>query len=285
MLRRPVDLTRKIKDIVQHSQAMPDEAYAPILHFRRTTADIWASLAYIERAVSQRNRYEAVVEKHLGRIYSMILVNLVETFERFLKELAGECIDETAEYIVDDRFDVFAIKGSVLASHFDTGGSLGRSLCEAATWLDCEETNRRFRKLLSEPFQQGGSFFELFPKQPTDDLRRFETLNLIWQIRHTAVHNVGVITRSDAVKLRTWSKEPVEAPRLMSPTRADLIHLNRFLGEMATLCNRRVGERLAKLLDSIIVPTASHKTKADRIASLFRLPLQIGEEVGSVPPD
>lgn len=71
MPRPPVDLPRKIRDILQHVQPLPDEARAPILHYRRTGADIWGSLAYIERAVGQGERYQAVVDRHLGRLYEM----------------------------------------------------------------------------------------------------------------------------------------------------------------------------------------------------------------------
>ena len=39
-------------------------------------------------------------------------VNLVETFERFLKEVAAGCVDNLAEFAVDDRFNVFSIKGT-----------------------------------------------------------------------------------------------------------------------------------------------------------------------------
>jgi hypothetical protein len=115
---------------------------------------------------------------------------------------------------------VFKVQGSALASHFGTG-TLGKSLCESATWLDCEEINERFRKLLADPFQVGGPSFSLFPKQNqllAGQQSRFDLMNLVWQIRHTAVHNVGVITQSDAVKLRLWAKEPVVAPRLLAPT-------------------------------------------------------------------
>ncbi len=38
MPRPPVDLPRKIRDILQHVQPLPDEARAPILHYRRTGA-------------------------------------------------------------------------------------------------------------------------------------------------------------------------------------------------------------------------------------------------------
>jgi hypothetical protein len=286
MPRPPIDLHRKIKDILHHVQPLPDEAIAPIMHYKRTSADLWASLAYVERAMSNGERYEAVVERHLGRIYGMALVNLVETFERFLKEIAAGCVDTLAEFVVDDRFDVFSVKGSALASHFDTGGTIGKSLCESSTWFDCEEINKRFRKLLSEQFQAGGQLFELFPKQLAADLHRFQTMNLIWQLRHTAVHNVGIITRSDAVKLRLWAKENVEAPRILAPTRSDINYLKRFLDETATYCNQRISDRLAQLLTAIYTPTLGSPTPqmiADRMAAVFRLPQQVGPATGVVP--
>lgn len=291
MPRPPVDLPARIRDILRHVRPLPDEAKAPILHYRRTGADIWGSLAYLERAVSQGERYEAVVQRHLGRLYEMALVTLVETFERFLKESAAECVDCLANFVVDDRFNVFRISGSGLASHFGTGGTLGKSLCESATWLDCEEINDRFRKILSDPFQVGGEFFYLFPKQnqmPAGRQSRFDPMNLVWQIRHTAVHNVGVITRSDAVKLRLWAREPVEAPRILSPTRADLNYLKRFLDETADDCNLRIGARLAELLTDLhrVTPSLFNPQEmADRVASVFRLPLETAGSRGAVPPD
>jgi hypothetical protein len=104
MARPPVDLARKIKDILKHVQPLPEEAKAPIVHYRRTVADVWGALGYVERAIGQRDRYQAVMERHLGRVYGMALVNLVETFERFLKEVAAECVDCLADFVVDDRY-------------------------------------------------------------------------------------------------------------------------------------------------------------------------------------
>src|SRR5947209_8786787 len=126
MPRPPIDLVRKIKDILQHSQPLPEEVRAPILHYRRTGADIWNSLAYVEGAFEQGDRYPVVVERHLGRLYGMALVNLIETFERFLKELAAECVDSLANFVVDDRFNAFRIQGANLAAHFGSQ-SLGKS--------------------------------------------------------------------------------------------------------------------------------------------------------------
>ena len=163
----------------------------------------------------------------------MALISLVENFERLLKELASECVDCLADFIVDDRFNAFKIQGSGLASHFGTG-TLGKSLCESSTWLDCEEINDRFRKLLSDPFQTGGNYFYLFPKQnqqPAAEVWRYEPMSVVWQLRHSAVHNVGVITQSDGVKLRLLAREAVHAPRLLAPTRDDIRYLKRFLDE------------------------------------------------------
>jgi hypothetical protein len=285
MPRPPVDLARKIKDILRHVQPLPDDAQAPILHYRRTGAEIWGSLAYIERAVNEGERYQVVVDRHLGRLYGMALVTLVETFERFLKEVAAECVDHLAEFTVDDRFNTFKIQGSTLASHFGSE-SIGRSLCESSTWLDCEEINERFRKLLSDPFATGGSQFHLFPKQvKSGEQSWFDLMNLVWQIRHTSVHNVGVITKSDAVKLRLWAKEAVAAPRVLTPTRNDLNYLKRFLDVRADDCNERIADRLAQLLSTIhnsapalFVP----QEMADRLSGLFRRSLTVSAAVGVV---
>jgi hypothetical protein len=290
MPRPPIDLARKIKDILRHTQPLPDEAKAPILHYRQTVADIWGALAYVERAIGQRDRYQAVIDRHLGRIYAMALVTVVETFERFLKEVAGACVDCLSDFIVDDRLNVFKVQGSALASHFGTG-TLGKSLCESATWLDCEQINERFRKLLADPFQVGGQFFYLFPKQtqiPAAQQSRFDLMNLVWQIRHTGVHNVGVITQSDAVRLRQWAREPVTAQRLLTPTRSDLNYLKRFLDETADDCNQRIGERLAQLLTSILpnapVPVGPQEL-ANRVSAIFRRGLPVGGATGVVPAD
>jgi hypothetical protein len=287
MPRPPIDLPRKIKDILQHVRPLPDEAKAPILHYQRSGIDIVGLLAYIERAFGEGNRYQAVVDRHLGRLYGMALVNLVETFERFLKEIAAECVDCLADFVVDNRFNVFKIQGSGLAAHFGTG-TPGKSLCESGTWLDCKEINDRFRDLLSDPFQPGD--FYLFPQrgqQPETERWRYESISLVWQIRNTAVHNVGVITQSDAVKLRLWAKEPVSAPHIFAPTRSDLNYLKRFLDETADLCNQRIGDRLAELLTLLHTqtPILVPQELADRVATIFRRPLQVAGANGVVPPD
>ena len=239
--------------------------------------------------VAERERYQGVVDRHLGRLYGMALVNLIETFERFLKEAAAECVDRLADLIVDDRFNSFTVQGATLASHFRSG-SAGKALCESSVWLDCKDINDRFRRLLSDPFKQGS--FYLFPKDaghaPVDQQWRFEVMSLVWQLRHTSVHNVGVITKSDAVKLRVLAKQQVDAPRMLVPVRNDLRWLKLFLDDTAESCNERVGGRLADLLTTIhnqspaLVPP---QETADQLASAFRKPLMVAGATGDVPPD
>jgi hypothetical protein len=214
----------------------------------------------------------------------MILVNLVETFERYLKEVAAACVDCLARYVLDDRFNAFRVQGSVLAVHFDAD-TLGHSLCESATWLDSDEVNDRFRRLLADPFEPGN--FLLFPKQPVIERERYETLNIVWQLRHTIVHNVGVVTQSDAIKFRLLVRSPVSAMQVLAPTRDDIRFLKRFLDETAGRCNRRIGERLAELLTGILAGDPGlfvAQEMADAITRTFGFILTIAGAAGTLPP-
>jgi hypothetical protein len=290
MPRPPIDLPRKIKDILRHVQPLPPEAGAPLSHHQRTSTDIWNLVQYVEKTfdIAKDKLYQGVAQRHLGRLNEMILVNLIETFERFLKEIAAKCVDHLAPFILDDRFSVFSIQGSGLASHFGTA-TLGKSLCESSIWLDCDDINKRFRTLLSDPFQQGGTFFHLFPKaqqEPAAERWRYDVLSLLWQLRHTAVHNVGVITQSDAVKLRLWAKEPVASPQVLLPTRDDIRYLKRFLDETAVNCNRRIGERLAALLTTLHSEDPSlfvAQEMSNTVSQTFGLSLTVAGAVGVVP--
>jgi hypothetical protein len=218
----------------------------------------------------------------------MALVSLVETFERFLKEAAAECVDCLADLIVDERFNAFPLQGASVASHFGAG-SPGKALCEAATWLDCRQINDRFRQLLSDPFRPGD--FYVFPKegnqQPVSEQWRYDVMSLVWQLRHTAVHNVGVITKSDAVKLRVWAKEAVDAPMLLAPGRNDIRWLKMFLDETVEDCNRRIGQRLAALLTEIHTKAPAILAPAEmanRVTAAFQVILPIAGVAGALPP-
>jgi hypothetical protein len=159
---------------------------APLAHYNRSGTDLWNLLLYVEHAFDQATLQQPARRRHLTRLHGMILVGVVETFERYLKEVAAACVDHLARHVLDDRFNAFRVQGSALAAHFDTD-TLGRSLCESATWLDCDEVNDRFRRLLAPPFESGN--FLLFPKQPAVEREQYDTLAIIWQLRHTIVHN------------------------------------------------------------------------------------------------
>lgn len=284
----PDDLVRKIKDILRHTVPLAGVSDTPILHYRQTVNGLWDSLGYVERAFRPGNRRPEVVASHLGRLYGMSVIALVEAFERFLKEIAAACIDHLARHVADDRFDAFTIKGGGLAAHFGSG-SPGRSLCESSTWLSCREVNDRFRAVLADPFVPGT--FYLFPgpnQKPEAERWRYEPLSLVWQLRHTVVHNVGMITMSDAIKLQQLARQPVDGGVLLAPTRPDLRYLGQFLDDTADSCNRRVGERLAELLTLIHgqAPTlVAPQEVANRIAADFRHPVVVAGAIGVPPPD
>ncbi len=85
----PFDPALRVKEMLQHVQAMPEDANSPLPHYKRTSTDLWNSLQYVEKAFDQVDLYAAVMQRHLGRLNAMLLVNFIETFERFLKEVVA----------------------------------------------------------------------------------------------------------------------------------------------------------------------------------------------------
>jgi hypothetical protein len=176
------------------------------------------------------------------------------------------------------------MQGSSLAAHFDTD-TLGRALCESATWLDCDKINNQLRRLLADPFEVGT--FVKFPKQPAVERERYDTLSIVWQLRHTIVHNVGVITQSDAIKLRLLVRSPVTADRVLAPTRDDLRYLKRFLDETAERSSTRIGQRLADLLTTLHAadPTLFlAQDMADTVTRTFGFSLNVAGMAGALLP-
>src|SRR5437870_9856742 len=123
----PTDLAQKIRNMIPHVAPLPPEAGTPFAHYERSIKDIWNLLRYFERNLKRVSVQPAALRTHMTRLHAMILVNLVETFERYLKEVAAACVDSLARYVLDDRFNAFHVRGSALAAHFGTE-TLGRSL-------------------------------------------------------------------------------------------------------------------------------------------------------------
>lgn len=133
MPRQRTNLAQRVRGILKHLLPLPYEAKAPLSHYDRSSLDAWNLLEYIESAFKRVPRLRSkVAQRRLIQLQGMLLINLIETFERFLKEIAAACIDYLAAYILDDRFNAFRVQGSALAAHYATD-TLGKALCESLT--------------------------------------------------------------------------------------------------------------------------------------------------------
>ena len=284
MPRPPIDLHRMVREIVRHSAPLHPEADRPIRHFERSTNSALWMLEYIDAHIDPGDVYAAVYNRHLGHLRRMILAELIESFERFLKELASVCIDYLAPYTTDDRFDDFVPKRSDKIAAFVNATSVGRALCESDTWINNATINTRFASLLKDP--AGADWESLFPQvhqNPVAERPRAATLAILWQIRHNLAHNVGVITQSDAVKFRVLIGGPVDAERHLSPTDNDLRYAKRFFSETATRTNERVGLRLAHLLGQFHAADPAlfdAQARANEVSQRFAFSVTINGHVG-----
>ena len=280
MAKVPVPSANYFHQIPTHVVELADEATAPIRHHRRFANDSWNLLLYVERNLARTNVYQAAYERHIHRLQSMVLLNLVEAFERYLKEIAAVCVDNVAHAVADDRLDVFSVKGQAIAAHFNEE-SVGKALCESATWLDCDEITRRFKRVLGPPGEpERGNFF-LLPKpgqQPASLQGKREIVALVLQLRHTIVHNAGVITKSDAVKISRLIRQQIDAPRVLWPEKADVWYVKLFLDDLVEKMNHELGNALAALLTEIYGNDPSvfePATKSQELADAFQMTTQI----------
>lgn len=192
-------------------------------------------------------------------------MGLVEAFERFLKELAAVWVDQVAPLVLDDRVAVLRVDATKVAAHF-SAQTVGLALCEGDTWLNAEAVHRRFGRLLADHHSKSPGL-QLFPEG-----QRRTTLDTIFQLRHTIVHNLGVVTRTDAARLRLLTKQPVAAPKVLWLTNGDVWYVKLWLDQTAEWVNDQVGARLEALLtalhsddDTLFEPAA----KAAELASVL----------------
>lgn len=284
------DWPLNIREILSHTEPLPAEADTPIRHFNHTTAEILGTLNFLSRKAAAGRPAQRVVADHLGRVRQMALVSLIENLERFFKDLAAVCVDVLAPVTADDRFDKLTVTGTALVGHYDAR-TLGRAMCETQVMTDCGEINKRFKALIAPlhpaPGRKGVTDFVLLEARTADEDARYATLQLVWQLRHTVVHNVGVVTRSDAVKLRVLAKCAVEAPRLLVPTEDDPRNLVRFLEQVADFCNNRVCGQLAGVLTQIHAGDPTLIDPAERaryLADTFRVPVTVAGVAAAPPP-
>lgn len=266
-----IDLAKFIARIPDHVAELPPESASPIEHYKRGANDSWNLLKYFEAKAEQAGGYKGPYERHVAGLRSLILLALVEAFERFVKELAATCVDQAGRLVPDDRFSVFGhVNARAVAAHFEEA-TLGKALTEGDTWLDSEAINKRFRRLLADPFEDGGNFY-FFPNLKKDpEFWRRGTMDILWQLRHSITHNVGVITRSDAAKLRLLRRGHVDAPRVLSLTNGDVWYAKLFLDELASWSNGRVADRLAELLTLLHHGDSTLFVPADRAVELAKI--------------
>ncbi|MGM0485461.1 MAG: hypothetical protein ACQESR_01685 [Planctomycetota bacterium] len=236
---------------------------------------------YLVRPLEKVAHYPAVRERHLHVLNNMLLVNLVQSMERFFKDIASVCVDHLCDRVVDNRFDELSVKGSFLAAHFEDS-SAGTALCESDTWLSCRQINDRFKKFLKHPTGVGDPF-HIFP--PNGD--EFRTMNVVWQLRHSLVHNVGVLTRSDAAKLKVLARRHVDSPRMLMPEISDLRYLRSYLDQRAQAVNQRVADRLGLVLSAIHRQNSmlfAPQEEADNLTSKFGVVVTVAGAAGVLPP-
>lgn len=282
MPRPPIDIHAKIVGILDHVGAMPGESESPLAHYNLATNGVMSMRRYLKQKTEGTNFYPAVLDRHLFMLNNMVLVNLIQAFERFLKDLAVVCVDELFDKVADDRYDGLELKGGSIAAHFKAS-TAGRALCEAGTWLDCKSINSRYRVFLKHVDPRKTTEFNVFDTNSSaaDSMR---IMGLIWQLRNSVVHNVGVLTTSDATKLRLLARKPIGSPMLLMPDENDLLHLKKHLDDQSQDINKRAGVRLAEILtdlhglDSTLFEP---QTQADSATKKFGFPLTVAGKTGN----
>ncbi|MCO5172382.1 MAG: hypothetical protein M9894_39290 [Planctomycetes bacterium] len=265
------NLDARIARIAQDVVDLPAESTTPIGHYERGANDAWNLLQYFERNAGRAVVRPTVLERHVRRLRMLALVGLVEAFERFLKEVAAVCVDHVAPLVLDDRLDVLRVDATDVAAHF-TAQTIGHALCEGDTWLNVESIQRRFGRLLADHHSTNAGI-QLFPKG-----QRRTTLETIFQLRHTVVHNLGVLTRTDAAKLRLMTRTPVAAPKVLWLTNGDVWYVKLWLDETAEWANDQIRARLATLLTDLHTADPSlfdPPAKAAALATTFGKPVTI----------
>ena len=282
MPRPKIDYGIYVKRIPTHTSPLPPESAFPISHYVRSASDSWNLLLYIERNIDEQKVYGVALARHRQTLSVMVLLSLVEAFERFMKELAALCINEVGNLILDDRLEVFRPDGSRIASHFGVS-TLGKCLCESLTWCDCEQCNDRFRRTLANPHDKNKGDFYVFPKTPGQHPAtlggKYDLMEIIWQLRHAIVHNRGILTASDARKLRVMCRLAVVGPAKLDPKKSDVWYVKNFLDETAEKINEEVASRLANLLSRLHADDPGlfdAAEKAQQLADAFQRAVTIG---------
>ena len=161
--------------------------------------------------------YAGVSKKHLQRLNSAFLGQLLASFEWCLKDYIAGTLDAT------DAFDGLLSNQDWLRPRVETifaqrseGGSIGALLIHPSQgWHDVDTANRRFKRLFNHELVVSSS--------------DAESLRSLWLLRHSLAHNAGIVTHPDAYRMN--------APALAGQTAA----IDRdFLADAADVLRRTV---------------------------------------------
>ncbi len=287
MAGRPkIDLNQKVRDLLQHTLISHAGVDSPIRNFEARANASLALIKYVDDHIQTQDIYQTVYDRHTALLHRMVLVNLVEAFERFVKELAILCVDSVASFTIDNRFESFSANGGLLAVQFNSS-SVGRALCEADTWLSNSAINERFRQILKSHFDEQPWQY-LFPnqkQQPAAERDRAKTLAILWQVRHNITHNTGLLTDADACRLTLMVRSKIASGESISPDISDLRYVKRFLVETANHTNNRIGLRLAELLTELYTDDNTlfdPQATANAVSSGFQQALTVAGSVGTL---
>lgn len=189
------DLGRRIAAIPSHTNSLPLEAESPVEHYGLGASEAWNLLQYFGRKAASSKAYERSLARHTTNLRNMTILALMESFERYLKETAATCVDVLVPYLVDDRVDCLGEVSAVRAvAHFEER-TVGRAVAEATTWSRTDDIDGRFNKLLATVSAIENPKWSLLPaadKVKDPQYWRRASLGVLFQVRHTIAHNVGL---------------------------------------------------------------------------------------------
>ena len=140
--------------------------------------------------------------------------------------------------------------------------------------------------MLEPPFEDGN--FALIEQLTSGTiLGKQEILSVLWQLRHSIVHNFGVVTQSDAVKLSRLCKRQINGDVQLDIRRTDFWYVKLFIMEFAEAANSKVHTELQNVLTNHFMTSsddADKLTKAQEVANLFGITTNVGGQTGTPPP-
>ena len=78
-----------LKRLPTRLAALPPEAGSPIGHLMLGLDEAWGLHEYVRGNVERKGRHRAVATRNQQRLRTLVFIAMVETFERFIKELLG----------------------------------------------------------------------------------------------------------------------------------------------------------------------------------------------------